>query len=132
MQHKILKSAAATLCVFALGACGSDASNSLPKQNIVKSRIKTSGRAALQKQFPDLAKGPIDCDPPKMDDKAKVATYVCIAETDAGVQIKLSGSSTYDQLKNKTKGAVFGTIAITADGKEVLTTDCVGKGCPEK
>ena len=115
-----------------LAGCGSDAKSSSPNPKVFVGKLKTTGRNAMVSVAADLAPGEISCPTPTIDETAKVSTYTCTATTAAGKEVKLEGTSTFAEIAKKKKGAFYGTIAISVDGVEKLTTTCVGEACPAK
>ncbi len=115
-----------------LAGCGSDEKSSSPNPKVFVGKLKTTGRNAMVSVAPDLEKGEINCPTPTIDEAAKVSTYTCTALTAQGDEVKLEGTSTFDELAKKEKGAFYGTITIDVDGDKKLTTNCVGAACPAK
>ncbi len=115
--------------VVGLAGCGSSKSGD-PNPKVFIGKLKTTGRVAMVAVAPDLVSGEITCPTPVMNKANKTATYVCTTKTTGGQAVKLTGSSTYAELKLKTKGAFHGKIVISVDGVTKTTTDCLGKACP--
>jgi hypothetical protein len=133
-SHSTRRVAVIVGLVGALGVagCGSDSKSGTPNPKVFVGKLKTTGRNAMVSVAPDLVKGEIDCPTPSTDDAKKIATYACTASTDSGKEVQLSGTSTYDELNKKQKGAFYGTIVVKVDGVEKLSTTCVGESCPTK
>ena len=119
----------AVTVVVSLGAgCSSDGS-SKPKQSIVKDRVSTGMKVAVERAAKTKVKpGTVACNV-TLDDKTTLATYDCKATSVDGQPITMTGSSSYALIKNKKKKALDGSYEITVGTGVPLKVSCVGSGC---